>query len=254
MGGVLCANPVEKYVSYLMHGTTYDNFKKILDTLYLIPSKGDKEKIINGNSHIFNKGVFMQLVFNCNKNKPITENDCNRPIILVFSNTLLLSRDDYHINNIHCGGIHIKKCVKINSDTIAKTYSKDQYFDFLRDNEDIMCKKPFSKNEIVFTNEVSLDTLKEIWICKIPNVKGFIISKTPLKDNGTLPDTEYTRKEHIYEINDKFITSIKELVASNVSLSKIQVKVIDSVPEPQDTIYCETYGKKQELSLNSLKI
>lgn len=257
-GCELCEDPNAKYVSYLMHGTTFDNFKKILDTFSLIPGKGDKEQIIMGHKHTFNKGVFMELVFNCNKNKPIKLTDCTRPIILVFSNTLL-SRNDYHINNKHIGGIKLKPFTNVNSFyNISRSYSKAQYFDFLSENENIMCNKPFSLNEIVFTNEVSLENLKEIWICDIPYVDGFISSKTPLKNNGTLPEKEYTRDMHRQYINDDFITSIKTLVGSHKLLSNlssnIKVKLIASIPGPQDTEYCDKYGEKNELSLTNLKI
>jgi hypothetical protein len=232
VGGSMCDDKNKKYISYLIHGTSIDNFRKILEDGKLKPNRGDRLK--NGN--IMNKGVFMQLVFDCNKEQTIFRKDC-RSIYFVFSDSLL-SRDDYHINNNHCGGLK-----RFNTDKSCKSYTKDNILGFLSENEQKFCSRSLDRNEIIFQNEVNLDDLLEIWICNFPSINNFVSIKTNAPNNN-LTKPQYIRQEQEQIIDEYFIKYIRDCV--KYYLPNINIQLINSIPKSkynENDTYCDSYGK-----------
>ena len=237
-GGMMCEDITKKYVSYLIHGTSLESFEKILEYQFIKANIGDKARDINGEAQQLNKGAFMQLIFDCNKTKIIKVS--NKLINLVMSNELLSDYNDYHINNDWFGGMKFKPLGTVDKGK-NKSYNKEQFRLFLEENEDKICRDVFSKNEIIFNNDIPLTYLKEIWICDVPK---FRIQKSTKSNNNkyefqrTITDVELTPLQ-----KQEIIKKIKDLLESK-GFANIPVKLIDNLPKPIDNNYCETYNSK----------
>ena len=238
-GGIMCADITKKYVSYLIHGTSIESFIKILDSNYIKANKGNAEKSFGNTLQSLNKGAFMQLIFDCNKNQIITESE--KLINLVMSNDLLSDYEDYHINNNWFGGLKVSPLTSYDKGKY-KSYDKASFRTFLEENEDHICYKAFSKNEIIFKENIPLRKyLKQIWICDVPQFK---IQKSTKSNNANFEFRRtYEDVKLTYSQKNDIIETIKRLLSS-YGITNIPVELIKNIPSPNDDNYCETYKSK----------
>ena len=232
LGGFIC-NYESSYITCLVHGTSLDFLPEILHDKKLNPGIGEYIKL-NGHDQILNKGVFTQAIFTCNQNKIIQPIECGKELILVFSKVLLTMRDDYYINNNWFGGMKYFPMTVTKRDKF-KTYSKQQFLQFLEENNEQNCADAFAKNEIVFENQIDLHYLQEIWICSysnrniLTNIKNSDGTYRRINQNKIIEPCELKK-----QINDLLLAN---------GLENIPVKIISKIPIDNDK-NCDQYQDK----------
>ena len=183
----LSVEPVEgkcitdiKDIAVLVHGTSFDYCFNMIKMNQITAHPGDPVRTINDRQIILNKGVYFRILFNCHKLQSI-QKICGNEIIMVFSKKLINKRNDFHVTNNWVGGMVFAPAdiTHVNQRRPdIKSYNKSQLGAFVSENKDIQCgEDSVWNNEIVFTENVDLDFLKEIWICDFDYLKNIMESK-----------------------------------------------------------------------------
>lgn len=207
-------------VCCLIHGTSVESFKEMLETNSINPNPGDEPRVILGYTEILNKGTFFSLVLNCDtEGQQDISTLCSTDIILVFSKDILTT--PYHISTNWCGGMQYSPLIP-GKKSICSIRTYDDVVNYINDNSLTLCKGNHSKNEVVFNEPISLDNLIEIWICNVRTMTQ--------RQNTRNPDGTYSRKNVSTHFNPDKIKEIVEILLSAKN-KDIPVKIISFIPE-----------------------
>ena len=226
--------PVDCYqrVKAIIHAT--DNIEKILEDGHLLSSQGDNP---NQLGLVLNKGAFTTLLLDChnNENGIINKQSCSKEFYLVFSKRVLTDLD-YHASNNWIGGLNTQidgtqEWRMIQSKQGNSTYNKNEFEEFLMNERDKICQQPFPMVEVVFQENIPLEYLEEIIICKYDDYsQRWITEENPFspgefirnfvssKYKGQIPrNIEHLRLRAEKALVDNGYNHIKINVTDNVS-------------------------------------
>jgi hypothetical protein len=93
--------------------------------------------------------------------------------------------------------------------------------DYLK-NETVCIPNHYSKNEVVFTNNVLLNNLEEIWICNITEMKMYRTSK---KDTKT---GKYVRTHRDVKFNPTNVSNTVTDILKKYKITDIPIKIVNN--------------------------
>jgi len=218
----------------LCHGTSIEFLKSILENGALIASPGDPPITIRGHTEILNKGVFTQLILNCDKELNMTDTElCNKEVLLIFNLDLL--KLPFHITNSWAGGVQVSPLIESKVGPVLLNGSRLKTYNtidaYIQDNASYLCKGTHQRNEVVFQENVPLSYLKEIWICNHEeltttvndrNEKGRTTKRTKktikIDPGKNKTEVETLLEEHHIDVPVKIINNISGGYTSKYSV------------------------------------
>ncbi len=212
-------NPLDA-IAHVVHGTSTSNLADILSLFALKAQKGNPplpKGLLAGQR--LNKGVFTSLLFTCNNGKQIPKQFCAKDIFLVFDKRVLLDLD-FHSSNTWCGGGLFAPANDLVHPT-TRSYRKEQFPQFIQTESARYCSSVTEPNETVFTTNIDLRYLREIWVCNYPTLKKMI--STPR------PDGTYKRTFPVQPHDAAGIAArVRELMSAAPRLRDVPVRIVDT--------------------------
>jgi len=247
-GGFICDTLINDNISSLLHGTSLATFDLIVKSGELHCAEGNSQ-IKRGKK--LNSGVFFQPILKCNFTKPVRKVNCMRPIMMIFSTSLLSTRDNYHISTENCAGMSFPPALHINGDenkekmcTRTKSYTKEQLDQYFKDNklEEVgVCNQNngFTIHELVFYEAIPLSYLEEVWICGHEGPFTQWFSRPARKDLEHEKDKNYVRGGAILDFNPEEAMNTVRAILDSAGLQRVSIKIIKTLPDISHNEGCD---------------